>query len=153
MILKVKRSKVVITLIVYIAALLYIVFLEPTRSSGEHYSPPRWMPLKSTYDLVVDAGHSIRYWLFFLLNLLGNIILFMPFGFLTDALSGTPANKFSVIIAAFFFSLSIELLQLIFRIGVYDADDILLNTLGAYVGLCAYRLLVKRNVVLVYNNS
>lgn len=153
MIVKVKRSKVVITLIVYIAALLYIVFLEPTRTNGEHYSPPRWMPLKSTYDFIVGADTSIRYWLLFLLNLLGNIILFMPFGFLADALSETPANKFNVITAAFFFSLCIELLQLIFRIGVYDADDILLNTLGAYVGLCVYRFLVKKNVVLIYNNS
>jgi len=151
--LSVKRSTVVIALIIYVAALLYIVFLEPTRSSGEHYAPPRWVPLKSTYDFIIEAGHSIRYWLFFLLNLLGNIILFMPFGGLTDALSGTPANKFRVIIAAFIFSLCIELMQLAFRIGVYDADDILLNTLGAYVGLCMYRFLVKKNVVLVYNNS
>ncbi len=150
MILKVKRSKVVVAFIVYIAALLYIVFLEPTRSNGEHYAPPIWMPLESTYSFITGADGSIRYWLFFLLNFLGNIVLFMPFGSLIDALSGTPANKFRVIIAAFFFSLSIELLQLIFRIGVYDADDILLNTLGAYVGLCVYRYLVKRNVVLVY---
>jgi glycopeptide antibiotics resistance protein len=153
MILKVKRSKVVITLIVYIAALLYIVFLEPTRTNGEHYGTPRWIPLKSTYDFIVEAGHSVKSWFFFLLNLLGNIILFMPFGFLGDALSGTPANKFRVIITAFFFSLSIEVLQLVFRIGVYDSDDILLNTLGAYVGLCVYRFMVERNVVLVYNNS
>ena len=153
MILRVKKRTVVVTLIIYVIALLYIVFLEPTRSSGEHYSPPRWMPLKSTYDFIIGAGHSIRYWLFFLLNLLGNIILFMPFGFLGDALSGLPANKFRVIIAAFFFSLCIELLQLVFRIGVYDADDILLNTLGAYLGLCAYRFLAKKDVVLVYNNS
>jgi glycopeptide antibiotics resistance protein len=153
MILKVKRSKVVITLIVYIVALLYVVFLEPTRINGEHYAAPIWMPLKSTYSTVIDAGHSVKRWLLFLLNFLGNVILFMPFGFLGDALSGTPANKFRIIIAAFFFSLCIETLQLILMIGVYDADDILLNTLGAYVGLCVYRFMVGKNVVLVYNNS
>lgn len=153
MIFRVKRGVVILALIVYLTALLYIVFLEPTRSTGEHYAPPRWIPLKSTYDFIVEAGHSIRYWLFFLLNLLGNIILFMPLGFLGDALSGQPANKFRVIIAAFFLSLCIETLQLVFMIGVYDADDILLNTLGAYLGLCLYRLLAKKNVVLVYNNS
>jgi len=153
MILRVKRNTVVITLIVYLTALLYIVFLEPTRSSGEHYAPPRWVPLKSNYDFIIEAGHSIRHWLFFLLNLLGNIILFMPFGAFGDALSGTPANKFRVITAAFVFSLCIELLQLVFRIGVFDADDILLNTLGAYLGLCIYRFLVKKDVVLIYNNS
>ncbi len=153
MILRVKKRDVTVLLIVYLAALLYIVFWEPTRTAGEHYGEPRWMPLKSTYDFITEATGSIRYWLLFLLNLLGNIVLFMPLGFLTDALSGTPANKFRVIIAAFFFSLCIELLQMIFRIGVYDADDILLNTLGAYVGLCVYRFLVKKNVVFVYNNS
>lgn len=153
MILRVKKSIVVVTLVAYIAALLYIVFLEPTRSSGEHYAPPRWMPLMSTYGFILEAGLSIRAWLFFLLNLLGNIILFMPFGALGYALSGTPANKFRVIITAFFFSLSIELLQLVFMIGVYDADDVLLNTLGAYLGICVCRLLVKKNVVLVHNNS
>ncbi|SHM79430.1 VanZ like family protein [Chitinophaga sp. CF418] len=144
---------VVVAMIIYIAALLYVVFLEPTRSAGEHYATPRWVPLKSTYGFIIEAGHSIRHWFFFLLNLLGNIILFMPFGFFGDALSGTPANKFRVIITAFFFSLCIELLQLAFMIGVYDADDILLNTLGAYLGICTYRYLVKKDVVLVDNNS
>jgi glycopeptide antibiotics resistance protein len=153
MIFRLKRGTVILTLIIYLAVLLYIVFLEPTRSSGEHYAPPRWMPLKSTFDFIKEAGHSIRYWLFFLLNLLGNIVLFMPLGFLVDALSGVAGNKFSVIAIAFFLSLSIELLQMVFMIGVYDADDVLLNTLGAYLGLSVYRLLVRRNVVLVYNNS
>lgn len=150
MIFKVKRRTVVLTMIIYLAALIYVVFFEPTRSAGEHYSPPRWIPLKSTYDFIIEAGKSIRYWLFFLLNLLGNIVLFMPFGFLGDALSETLANKFRVILIAFFFSLSIELMQWVFRIGVYDADDILLNTMGAYLGICIYRSLLKKNVVFVY---
>jgi glycopeptide antibiotics resistance protein len=155
MIIRAKRSTVVITLVIYLLAVLYIVFLEPTRGTGEHYAPPRWIPLESTYDFIVEAGKSIRYiryWAFFLLNLLGNIIMFMPFGFLIDALSGGSANKLSVITVAFFFSLSIEILQMVLMIGVYDADDIVLNTLGAWLGMLWYRRLVRKNVVLIYNN-
>jgi glycopeptide antibiotics resistance protein len=78
--------------------------------------------------------------------------MFMPFGFLIDALSGGSANKLSVITVAFFFSLSIEILQMVLMIGVYDADDIVLNTLGAWLGMLWYRRLVRKNVVLIYNN-
>ncbi|MBW8683652.1 VanZ family protein [Chitinophaga rhizophila] len=156
MTIRLKRGTVIILLISYLLAVLYIVFLEPTRGAGEHYAPPRWMPLKSTYDFIIEAGQAVtyyRYWAFFLLNLLGNIIMFMPLGFLVDALSEGAANKIKVIAIAFFFSLSIELLQLVLMIGVYDADDVVLNTLGAYLGLVLYRRLERKRMVLVYSNT
>lgn len=156
MAIRLKRSTVIILLVVYILAVIYVVFLDPTRVAGERYAEPRWMPLKSTYDFIIEAGKSlryIRYWAFFLLNLIGNVIMFMPLGFLLEALSAGAANKIRVITIAFFFSLSIELLQLVLMIGVYDADDIVLNTLGAWLGLCMYRKMAKKNVVLVHNNS
>lgn len=152
MVIRLKRSIVIVLLVIYILAVLYVVFLDPTRVAGERYATPRWMPLKSTYDFIIEAGQSlryIRYWAFFLLNLIGNIIMFMPLGFLLDALSTGAANKIRVITIAFFFSLGIELLQLVLMIGVYDADDIVLNTLGAWLGMCLYRIMAKKNVVLV----
>ena len=152
MVIRLKRSIVVVLLVVYILVVLYVVFLDPTRVAGERYAEPRWMPLKSTYDFIIEAGQSlryIRYWAFFLLNLIGNIIMFMPLGFLLDALSTGAANKIRVIAIAFFFSLGIELLQMVLMIGVYDADDIVLNTLGAWLGLCLYRIMAKKNVILV----
>lgn len=153
MIVRAKRKTVIVTLTIYLLAVIYVVFLEPTRGAGEHTAPPRWVPIKSTIDFIIEAGQSIhyyRYWAFFLLNLLGNIIMFMPFGGLIDALSGGNANKYRVVTTAFIFSLSIELLQLVFNIGVFDADDVLLNTLGAWLGLIWYRRLVRKNVVLIY---
>lgn len=147
------KRMVIVMLAIYCLVLVYIVFLEPTRTAGEHYSDPRWIPLKGTVELIIHAGNSYRYWGFFLLNLLGNILLFMPLGFFGGILSGFPANKFRVIAVAFLLSLGIELMQLTFKIGVYDTDDILLNVLGAYLGLYIYNKLVAGNIVNTYKTS
>ena len=39
----------------------------------------------------------------------------------------------------FGFSLTLETLQLIFMVGSFDVDDMILNTLGAAVGFGAYQ--------------
>lgn len=40
------------------------------------------------------------------------------------------------------FSLSVEVIQWILRVGVTDIDDIILNCLGGILGLIAYRILL-----------
>lgn len=63
-------------------------------------------------------------------NVIGNIILFIPFGFyLAFYLNKT----WKVLILSMFFSLFIEINQIL--IGrVFDIDDIILNTSGALLG-------------------
>ncbi|MVT11726.1 VanZ family protein [Chitinophaga tropicalis] len=151
--MRLEKRKVIFALVVYLLALIYVVFLEPSRTGGEHYSAPRWIPLKGTYEMMIEAGSSRYYWSLFLLNLFGNILLFMPLGFLGGALSGFPANKFRIVVIAFLLSLSIELLQLTLKIGVYDSDDVLLNVLGAYLGLCLFHRFVAKNIIDTYKNS
>ena len=46
-------------------------------------------------------------------------------------------------IARFELSLLLELLQLVFRVGSFDVDDLLLNTLGGMAGYGLYRLFVR----------
>lgn len=68
-----------------------------------------------------------------LFNFIGNILLFIPFGFLIRYKSArikTPA----IVVLAFLLSCSIETIQYLFLCGVTDIDDVLLNTLGAYIG-------------------
>ena len=57
------------------------------------------------------------------------------------------------ILYTFLFTLSIETMQLITRVGVFDVDDLLMNTLGGIGGwicyriaLCVYRQMYKRKV-------
>ncbi|MBU5299502.1 VanZ family protein [Clostridium sporogenes] len=69
-----------------------------------------------------------------------NIVLFIPLGFLLP-LIWTGCNKWKFItIVGSVFSILIELSQL-FNNRRTDIDDFILNTLGAIVGYCLYKIL------------
>ena len=74
-------------------------------------------------------------------NFLGNIILFMPFGFIIPLLWKVSDKK--VIVIGFCSSLFIEVCQLFLTRGT-DVDDLILNTLGVVFGLLFYKLLYKK---------
>ncbi len=63
-----------------------------------------------------------------------NILLFVPFGFLLVFLLKRLGSIKIIVPLAFLFSLSIELSQLIFKIGLFELDDLFNNTLGALIG-------------------
>ena len=69
-----------------------------------------------------------------LLNLLGNLLIFLPYGFLGRLLLRNK-GRFRLFFSGLFCILLIEFLQLLTGIGVWDIDDILLNTLGLCMGL------------------
>lgn len=71
-------------------------------------------------------------------NLFGNILIFIPFGFLIP--HALPAmRKFRwIFISSFLFILDIELFQLVTRFGEFDVDDILLNMTGVIIGHIIY---------------
>ncbi|MBS6561434.1 MAG: VanZ family protein, partial [Clostridiales bacterium] len=43
----------------------------------------------------------------------------------------------------FCFSFVIESMQLIFRVGVFDVDDLLMNTIGGVIGYIVYKIARK----------
>lgn len=61
-----------------------------------------------------------------------NIILFIPFGIVLVAPRKIELKK--VIAYGLIFSLSIELLQLIFSLGTFEFDDLIHNTIGCVIG-------------------
>lgn len=83
-----------------------------------------------------------------LVNLLGNVAAFLPFGFFLPALSEKNRSFFYVTLMSFEFSLLIECIQLFSKVGSFDVDDMILNTLGGSIGfLCflAARKLIEKN--------
>jgi glycopeptide antibiotics resistance protein len=62
-----------------------------------------------------------------------NILLFVPFGFL-PALLIKRFNSIKIVPLAFLFSFYIELSQLLFRRGLFELDDLFNNSLGALIG-------------------
>lgn len=72
--------------------------------------------------------------LYALKNIIGNIIVFIPLGFLTSQLLVERFRK--PIIICMLIIVFIECMQLIFKIGFFDVDDIFLNLVGCLSGIC-----------------
>lgn len=104
---------------------------------------------KYRYNIVPFAEIK-RFWnyreqlgtLSLLVNLAGNVICFMPFGFLLPVM--TQRRIFHcgivVVLCTALFSFGIELVQMVSRVGAFDVDDIILNTLGGLLGYIMMRI-------------
>ncbi len=85
----------------------------------------------------------------FLVNLIGNIAMFVPTGIILPIIYKKLDSFGKVILAGMGISLCIEILQLPFSVRASDIDDLLLNTLGVLIGYGIYwciRRLRKRPV-------
>ncbi|MBL7751014.1 MAG: VanZ family protein [Chitinophagaceae bacterium] len=71
-------------------------------------------------------------------NIGGNIIGFIPLGFLFPFFMGRNLKGIKTILAVFLISLGFEWIQLKTGIGVFDVDDLFLNTTGGLIGLILY---------------
>lgn len=78
-------------------------------------------------------------------NIAGNVIVFIPFGCYLAFSSKNLRSIILVTILTFCISLFIETIQLIFKVGSFDVDDLFLNTLGGFIGYLIYKILVSIN--------
>lgn len=87
------------------------------------------------YEVFVNG--NIHY---FLINFLGNIVLFIPFGLFIPFLWKTSTKR--TILIGFCSSLFIEICQMFLARGT-DIDDLMLNTTGTVLGVIVFRLIQK----------
>jgi glycopeptide antibiotics resistance protein len=71
-------------------------------------------------------------------NILGNVIGFIPLGILLPLLSVRLKRMDKTIVTVFLISLTFETIQLLFNLGVFDVDDLILNTFGGVIGYIFY---------------
>lgn len=126
--------------IIYIAVLSYFLFFSEYYGRNSHTDEYR-------YNLVLFS--EIKRFLYYMkeigyisvfINLAGNILAFVPFGFFIPLLSSKDNHFVIVMMYTLCFSLVIEVLQLLLRVGTFDVDDLLLNGLGGILGFLCYRL-------------
>ena len=81
-------------------------------------------------------------------NLAGNVLAFVPFGFFLPILNRNTRGLLRMGLFTFEFSLMIETIQLVSKVGTFDVDDLILNTLGGILGYGAFTLCdyVRRKV-------
>lgn len=96
------------------------------------------IPFKSVFDMVASKVSLTR----IAENVVGNILLFVPFGLLFPAISHKKGK--AVFIFALSLSALIELLQLVFGLGSTDIDDLIWNTLGAMAGFLIFWIIQKK---------
>ncbi|PKR78757.1 VanZ family protein [Halalkalibacillus sediminis] len=104
----------------------------------DRYSRPsnNFVPFSSIKDLLSHSYSMVP-----LRNIAGNIILFVPLGFML-ALKFSKLNSLIRIgSVGLLISTVIELIQLSLPIRAFDIDDIILNTLGTMIGFFAMKIL------------
>ena len=82
------------------------------------------------------------------INLAGNVLAFVPFGFFLPVLNVHTRGVFRMTLFTFEFSLLVETIQLVSKVGSFDVDDLILNTLGGILGYVVFALCdyVRRKV-------
>jgi glycopeptide antibiotics resistance protein len=137
----------------YIILLFYFLFFSEQfgreQSANYRYNLEFFKEIKRYFNYRERVG-----FIYFTVNIIGNVLAFVPFGFLVPllkkanwkdnsfAMKKKILNFFSITFSSMFFSLCIELIQLAFKVGIFDVDDILMNTVG---GILGYLLFVIGN--------
>jgi len=117
--------------IIYVLCLFYVVTFQDVSFNNSNLTPFNEM-------FRYDFGSKL-----FIKNVLGNVFLFVPYGFFT-AYYLKLEKPSSILELSLLVSMTIEFTQLM--IGrVFDIDDIILNSIGGVLGFYIYHSLTKIN--------
>ncbi len=145
------RSLIRVASFFYTIALFYIVFI-----GGERHVLLPWkdrinlVPIRSLIRFYQTNPHQGRFYLIFSAEIFGNILLFLPFGFILKCLYPYKRNL-TIVVYGLLLSMGIEVTQLLLQIGICDVDDVILNTTGAVAGIFLYTKLMD-SIVRVKGN-
>lgn len=76
-------------------------------------------------------------------NFFGNLLLFLPYGFLAPLKHKAINSWFKMFLLAFITSSGIEAMQFITKVGICDIDDVIINVIGILMGYGIYRIFLK----------
>jgi len=131
------RMATVVAMLVYVAALAYVCFF--SERYGRIVSDEYHYNLKPFYEISrFFAYRDIIGLKGFVINLFGNIFVFAPWGFMVPVIRSHSHKFIYTVCSTFLLSLCIETIQIITRVGSFDVDDLILNTIGGIVGYFAY---------------
>lgn len=140
---KVIRGLAKVSFIIYMIVLVYFLFFSERYgrgigSTGYHYNLELFKEIKRFIKYRDLLGVES-----FVVNIFGNIFAFSPFGFALPIISPKNRHFINVVLLSFEFSLTVEVLQLIYKVGIFDVDDLFMNTLGGAIGYITFYICVK----------
>lgn len=121
----------------YCFALIYILFLG--RGAMTHYSYTQYfrrftnfIPFKTIIEYIQRYNDGFRN--LSVMNLLGNLALFVPMGMALPCLFKKLNRIWKVTLCVLVMVVMVEIVQGILRVGSIDIDDVIFNVSGAMIG-------------------
>lgn len=143
-----KRLISALILIAYSAILIKVMVLKDVavirighlmlNFGGTAEGQANFVPLRT----IVPYLLGYKGWIIAGINLIGNIALLVPIGFIVPFAYRNITWKKSLALAVAT-GLAIETMQTILRVGIFDIDDVILNALGVMIGYGTFVILAK----------
>ena len=144
-----KKKMYRMLLILYIALMCWLLFNRP----GYDPAVPYWEQVSRQLNLVpfrtlrlfvdlLDSGVR-SHMMMAIINLGGNIIMFIPLGFLLPNVIPKLSSLSRVLLATAGIIVAVEVIQLFTLVGSCDIDDLILNVLGAGLGYLIHNRIQK----------
>jgi glycopeptide antibiotics resistance protein len=115
---------------IYAIYTLFLIAITLLKGNVVVDSPYNFIPFKSILGFS-EVNGSIK-----ALNIVANLLMFLPLGII---LCFGNKKGFNSLLTVTYTSLGIELFQFIFKKGIFDIDDIILNTLGGLLGILLFK--------------
>lgn len=126
---------------IYSIWMLYMLFFADMRQMEYRTFELRTIPF-GTIDYYFSQLFHFHENIEFEKNVLGNIILFIPYGFL--GILYPKLNQFQYLLLVFVILINIiEFSQYYFDRGTADIDDVILNTTGVIIGFMIYKIILR----------
>ena len=129
------RILLILVLIIYLMLLSYFLFFASLPGRGglpEGYAGINLVPFAEILRYVnkwSEVGMAYA-----MLNIVGNIVCFIPMGIIFPLLFKRMEKLYRATVLGLAISICVETVQLVSGVGVFDIDDIILNTVGAAAG-------------------
>lgn len=128
------KAVTLVALAGYLAFLLYVTLLREVGGGPGQVNLHLFLAWREAWN-----GFTLKLWL----NVLLNIALFLPFGFLLPLLARPFQKWYLALGTGFGMSLAIETAQYLLGCGMFDVDDLFTNTLGTALGFSFAMLLLR----------
>ncbi len=131
----------------YGALMLWLLFDRPGYAEGVPY----WEQVAQQLNLIpfrtlrlfadlLDSGVR-AYIQMAVINLGGNVIMFIPLGFLLPRVFAKLNRFWKVLLTTALIITAVEIIQLLTLVGSCDIDDLVLNVIGAAIGYGVHKLI------------
>ena len=133
-----KKLRMWVCFLAYLLFLGYVLFFSSGFGREDHaeyrYNLTLFQEIGRYYGIGVRTGA----WKLFLFNVVGNVLVFVPLGIYVPRLFQRCRNVLVIGLLSLELSVIVEVTQLVTRVGSFDVDDLLLNTIGGILGGILY---------------